>query len=190
MGPIGYWGCRGLQRAPERYRGLHRPWWRTAERTAGRSPWNSGVCKGVFSSTMSSSTNSPPQVSQALATTLHIAPVTHLFSAVMPSSPSSSSLIDLTRVLSSSPTRYDLSDPVTSPSSSFIGRRIRPPGQPLDATTRRETWWDRFPSCIMAHDIARERYWWWQHGYRLRELVTTGPEDSVVRTLWVCHLCS
>lgn len=42
----------------------------------------------------------------------------------------------------------------------------------------------RFPGFTICHDPSRERTWWWQFGFRLRD-----NRSQLHKTVWICEIC-
>lgn len=77
----------------------------------------------------------------------------------------------------------DVSTPPASEASATSSSKYTPSRFP-DYEIWTADRFQRFPGLTACHDPARERTWWWQFGFRMKD---NGPE--LHRIVWVCERC-
>lgn len=73
--------------------------------------------------------------------------------------------------------------PLSEPSTRSTPTPSNPAGFPdYEAWTPEK--FERFPGLTIYHDSTRERTWWWQFGFRMKDNRAQAP-----KIVWVCERC-
>ena len=75
------------------------------------------------------------------------------------------------------------SPPPSEPSTLSTPTPYLPSGFP-DYEAWTATKFERFPGFTIFHDASRERTWWWQFGFRMKDNRSRPP-----KIVWICERC-
>lgn len=73
--------------------------------------------------------------------------------------------------------------PPSEPSTLSTPTPSNPPGFP-DYEVWTPEKFERFPGFTIFHDTSRERTWWWQFGFRMKD-----TRSRPAKIIWVCERC-
>jgi hypothetical protein len=81
-------------------------------------------------------------------------------------------------------TEMTSSPPPSSEQSALSTPTPCPPGGFPDYEGWTAEKFQRFPGFTIFHDASRERTWWWQHGFRMKDNRSRPP-----KIVWICERC-
>jgi hypothetical protein len=102
------------------------------------------------------------------------------------------SVSDATSIIEIDTDMIDLSSSPPVPSSQASSTHATPAPQTVPTSQPDYSAWTAeryamFPGLVASPDSTREKAWWWQHGYRMKDERNAPDAKAIIR--WICVRC-